>query len=120
MATFRSTGLFPRDLYGRIASGLAGLCVGPMFAAVFYALVFRPQPSQDWQGRLLGMIGKEASLAFTLFFVCQLIWAVAAPRWLERMETFVLRKLGLAMLLFLIPAVPITVRAFWDLFQARR
>lgn len=104
-------GLFPRDLYGRIALGLASLTLGPAFAVAAVAIaVGRPPGAGFWWWALWAVLG-EVFLALTLFFACGLVWALATPRWLERRRRGVVLKLAMALLLGLIPFVAMVVLA---------
>src|SRR5689334_8277403 len=94
--------LFPRDLYGRIALGIASLVLAPVGAAMFVALLTRPRPRgvTEW---LVVAVASELSLALAIFFVCGLVWAVATPKWLEASLERVARRLTVALFLFMVP-----------------
>ena len=95
--------LFPSDLYGRIALGLASLIFGPMFGIGALALFnMRPQGVLDW---ILVLTAEELLIALSLFFACDLIWALAKPRWMEQFLNVITRKLFIAVLLFMVPFI---------------
>jgi hypothetical protein len=79
--------LFPRDLYGRMALALASAFFGPICGVMAFASLFGARP-RPWQGVLEWLflaIAEELFLALFLFFACGLIWALATPRWMERL-----------------------------------
>jgi hypothetical protein len=73
--------LFPRDLFGRIALGLVSLLFTPISGAFVWVSLFSiGGGNADWWSRLLIT---EIALAFFVWSVVGLIWAIATPRWLE-------------------------------------
>jgi hypothetical protein len=94
--------LFPRDLYGRLALGLASLVLFPVGAFGAGALMLGRAPGnvQEW---LIFAIAEELFVAWTVFFGCGLIWAVATPRWLENCLESVAKRLSMALALVMVP-----------------
>ena len=107
--------LFPRDLYGRIALALASLFFGPFCWLVAFGVLFgsrRGGLPNDVPGWLFLAVVEELFLSLALFFACGLVWALASPRWLERLLDAVAWKLVIALGLFL---VPFCILAAWAL-----
>jgi hypothetical protein len=94
--------LFPRDTYGRIALALASLSFGPVCWVLAIALVFGSRPGGVLEWLFLAVV-EELFVALALFFACGLVWALATPRWLERLLGVVAKKLALALGLFALP-----------------
>jgi len=103
--------LFPRDLYGRLALGIASLFFVPVATFLAFAMLFwaRPQGVLGW---LIVGTAAELFMALALFFTCGLIWAMATPRWLERFLDSVTEKLAISLLLFILPLASVAVWAF--------
>jgi hypothetical protein len=75
------------------------------------ALLFGARPADALEMLFLAF-AEELFVALALFFACGLVWALAAPRWLEGLLEGVTRKLALALGLFM---VPFTILAVWAL-----
>jgi hypothetical protein len=103
--------LFPRDLYGRIALALASLFFGPICGIMAFALLFGARPQGVLVGLFLAVI-EELFVALSLFFACGLVWALATPRWLEKLLKPVCTKLVFALGLVI---VPLCILAAWAL-----
>lgn len=105
------TPLFPRDLYGRLALGIASLLFVPLGSLGAYAFLIRARPKGIIE-RLAFMATGEMLLAMALFFGCGFIWAVATPQWLERLLAPVANRLLIALALFWLP---FCILALWAL-----
>jgi hypothetical protein len=95
----RMSRLFPRDLYGRLALGIASLLLCPLgtLGAVSCFFGAGPRGLDHW---LVRAMAGELCVAFALFFGSGLVWAVATPNWLENLLEPVAKKMAIALFLF--------------------
>lgn len=99
--------LFPRDVYGRIALAIASLSFGPVCWLMAIDLLFGSLPDGPLEWLFLAAV-EQVIVTLGLYFACGLVWALAKPRWLERLLERVTKKvtvvaLGLLCVLFLAP-----------------
>jgi len=107
--------VFPRDICGRLALGIASAFLAPIFGFVLFAIALNPDLRRTFEGWLWMAIIEEMVLALFLFFSCGLIWALAMPRWLERCLDSAMRKLTIALMLFWIPYSIVALWSLWVL-----
>jgi hypothetical protein len=110
----RFDSLFPRDLYGRLALGIASVFFFPLSCFIVVAILTRPPPQSLAEWLALAIVG-QVFFAMALFFGGGLIWALATPRWLEGFLELAASRLLLALLLFMLP---FGCLAIWSLFFA--
>jgi hypothetical protein len=85
---------YPRDVYGRIALGIASAVLGTIGGAglYWYWTHLVPLIQADVAVLLIRGLLTEFVLASTLFGACGLLWAVATPHWFEPILGLVTRK----------------------------
>lgn len=99
-------GLFPRDLFGRLALGLVSLLLAPASGLILFSLVFGPGVKPlAWHDRIALLLLEEFLLGLFLFFSVGLLWAIAAPRWLERWKRPTVLKLAFGFLAVVLASV---------------
>jgi len=94
--------LFPRDLFGRLALGIASLFFVTLGTMGAYTFLVRARPNGIVEKLTFILVG-ELFVAMALFFGCGLVWAVATPRWLESLLAPVAKRLMIALAVFVIP-----------------
>ena len=105
--------LFPRDPHGRLALAIASLFFLPLGTIGAYTFLCRAQPKGIME-RLTSFALVDLSVSMVLFFGCGLIWALATPRWLERLLICIAKRLVIAMALFMLP---FGMMALWALIM---
>jgi len=93
--------LFPRSAFGRIVLGLASFFCAPFFCLTAIKFIVVRKWPDDWLGWLYYLLVEELLLALATYFTCGLIWAVAMPRWLEKLKEASAKRLGFAIRLYL-------------------
>ena len=93
--------LLSRNVGDRILIGALALTIGLISGLVLQGPASRRRPSGDLSETLWGLLLDEA--LFTTFVLCSLalVWAVAAPRWLENLLQRMAVKVVFGTLLFI-------------------
>lgn len=101
----------PRSAGERLALGLTSLFFGIPFGLMALAVLLTPMPPLGVMFTCVLIATQELLLATTVVAVLGLIWAIAAPLWVERLFRSAWKKLFVAILLGLVPIVILMVLA---------
>lgn len=110
--------VFPRDICGRIALGVASAFFVPVSGWVLIAIALNTELHRTVETWIWATLVSELAISLLLFFGCGLIWALATPRWLEKFLHGATRKLALALFLFWTPFAVLSIWSLGLLWQA--
>jgi hypothetical protein len=92
-------------LWSRVGWGILSLFVLFISGSALYVHYTDPEPSPDTATRLSSAVVAEFLFAMFLFSFFALIWALAAPTWVERLWEKATRKALLFLLLLVLTCV---------------
>lgn len=104
-------GLLPRSIPGRVLIGTLSAGISVFTSAICWGALCAyakwpqapPQPGGQVEPLLMLFLA-QLTAALTLFFVLEVVWAIAAPAWIERILARVIWRIVLAYML-LFPAI---------------
>src|SRR3954470_963180 len=103
--------LFPRDWRGRVALAISSLFFLPVSVMGAYMFFVHARPKRLLD-QFIVVVTADLFFAMALFFATALIWAAATPRWLERLQAGVSKRLVIALFSLVLTASAI---AAWTL-----
>jgi hypothetical protein len=101
--------ILPRDLLGRFASLLISLFFAPLTGMMFWMTAFHVKTPKTWPSMIGKILLEEATLLGCAFFSLLFIWAIATPRWVERLIQWCAGKMVLVLLI----AAALFIAANW-------
>ncbi len=104
--------VFPRDVCGRLALGIASAFFVPLSCFILIAIALNTELHRTVETWIWATLVSELALALLIFFGCGLIWALATPRWLEKFLHGATKKIAVALFLFI---MPFSVLGIWSL-----
>lgn len=89
--------VLPQSVLGRIALGLLSAIFIPLSVLLLHGLAVAPAAA-NWGMELVHILMWELFAGLLAGSICGLIWAVAMPRWIQRLADQLSRRLTLLLL----------------------
>jgi hypothetical protein len=103
----------PTSISGRLGLGAACLVLLPPSAVFLYGFHFVAPPWPGLAETVFRCIVEMLCLAFVLFSLLGLTWAIATPRWVGVLFQEAAAHLSVALLIFCLFCLPFALWAIW-------
>jgi hypothetical protein len=101
----------PRDPGERFSLGVVSLIMAGFAGFIIFVLLITEFPPFGWLVSIMLFVTHELMFGILVFFGLLLIWAVATPRWVERVFDMAWKKLWILIALAILPLIALAVLA---------